>query len=445
MSVGPKPVNPMDRFNQRFAGIRRKNGEQSAAQPEKKDTAQPEKPEDKKQSNKTNDFSQLSELLQNSEGQEKKGDNSMTDTKIATEDDDKKNKITTEMRHELNALGMDDETIGGLDYDDAVKILKDKDELSKTLDEITDSQKITAEMREGLNALGMDDETINGLTYNDAAGILRDKKEINDALDELNTLNITERDAGEKPLVAEHEDLHWIDEKVRDYNKMKEAGNSYIKEILPDKTAGTFTAEVDNGTITYTSKNEASITKGSSYKVFDTMMKEPSNTGKAVRIPAQASEEFKTNLFVAAVLNGHRVNGAEDLTLDEETLNKIGLNEEQKNKVFAALAKKEDKVEEKPAEEKPAEEKPAEEKPAEEKPAEEKSAEEKPAEEKHHTLTPEANNRIINIARRNKRVDEISEEISQRVSAPVYTVRPITIKKARNQGRNTNRLGGESR
>ena len=163
-----------------------------------------------------------------------------------------------------------------------------------------------------------------------------------------------------QPKPAEHTDLQWIDEKIRDYTEMKTAGNIAIKEFNGDKTAGTFTAEIDNGTVTYTSPNDVSVTKDSSYKVFDTMMKEPSNAGKAVRLPEDATAEFRTNLFVAAVLNGHKVNGAEGLELDEATLAKIGLTPEQKAQVLAALPKQEEATQEKTTQEKPAEEKPSE-------------------------------------------------------------------------------------
>ena len=174
------------------------------------------------------------------------------------------------------------------------------------------------------------------------------------------------RPTEKKPIaVPKLENLHWIDEKVRDYNGMKEAGNTAITAITPDKSAGTFTAEVDNATVTYSSPNDVTVSRGANYTVFDTMMKEPSNVGKAVRIPEDATPEFKTNLFVAAVLNGHKVNGAEDLTLDAATLAKIGLTAEQEAQLKAALpnAPKEEIQEEKTQEEKnpkPQEEKPSE-------------------------------------------------------------------------------------
>ncbi len=169
-----------------------------------------------------------------------------------------------------------------------------------------------------------------------------------------------EQDTPPQPTPAEHTDMHWIDEKIRDYTKMKEDGKAAIKEFNGDKTAGTFTAEIDNGTVTYTSPNDVSVTKDSSYKVFDTMMKEPSNAGKAVRLPEDATAEFRTNLFVAAVLNGHKVNGAEGFELDEATLAKINLEDKQIAQVRAALSKQEKAPAEKTTQEKPAEEKPSE-------------------------------------------------------------------------------------
>lgn len=271
-------------------------------------------------------------------------------------------KITQKMREGLNALGMDDETINALKYDDALSILRDKEEISQQLDHITETQKITQEMREELNSLGMDDESINALSFNTALGILRDKEEISQKLDEL-SLDSNRKDEEEEIKVNEgekstpaptNENLDWIDEKVRDYNGMKEAGNTAITAITPDKSAGTFTAEVDNATVTYSSPNDVTVSKGANYTVFDTMMKEPSNAGKAVRIPEDATPEFKTNLFVAAVLNGHKVNGAEDLTLDAATLAKIGLTAEQEAQLKAALpnAPKEEGETEKRQEEK---------------------------------------------------------------------------------------------
>ena len=163
-----------------------------------------------------------------------------------------------------------------------------------------------------------------------------------------------------QPKPAEHTDLHWIDEKIRDYTEKKNAGDVAIKEFSGDKTAGTFTAEIDNGTITYTSPNDVSVTKDSSYKVFDTMMKEPSNAGKIVCLPEDATAEFRTNLFVAAVLNGYKVSGAEGFELDKATLAKIDLDDTQKAQVRAALQKQEEATQEKTSQEKPSEEKPSE-------------------------------------------------------------------------------------
>ena len=357
--VKAQPVNPIDRFNSRFPGNRQKKNNGHSADTSGSDDTTQKKDEQKKKNNSTNDLSQLGELLRENEEQqgmqdEKKGDNEMADKKI-----------TSDMREGLNALGIDDDTINGLSFNDAVDILKDKEYLAKELDNITDNQKITQDMREGLNALGMDDDTINGLSFNDALGILKDRAEISEKLDDLNIKKEPEEikfhEGNPLPAPKPHENLDWIDEKVRDYNQMKDAGNTDIKSIVPDKVAQTFTAEVDNGTITYTSENDVTITKDSSYKVFDTVMKEPSNAGKAIRIPEDASKEFKTNLFIAAVLNNHKVNGAEGLELDEATMQKLNLTEEQKAKILAALPKKEEKTEEKPAEEK-TEEKPAEEK-----------------------------------------------------------------------------------
>ena len=126
---------------------------------------------------------------------------------------------------------------------------------------------------------------------------------------------------GKPALVPTNENLDWIEQKVQDYTKMKEAGNASITAITPDMQERTFTAEIDNATVTYSSPNDCVVSKGANYVVFDTMMKEPSNVGKAVRIPEDASPEFKTNLFVAAVLNGHKVNGAEDLTYEQLVAN----------------------------------------------------------------------------------------------------------------------------
>lgn len=288
--------------------------------------------------------------------------NSLKETKTVENaekgDEVMKKKITQEMRNGLNELGFDDATINGLSYDAAEDILKNKKEISDTLDHITDTQKITSEMREGLNSLGMDDATINGLTYNEAAGILRDKDEIAASLGKSEELNVTEGAPKEKGTPV-NEDNDWIDQKVRDYEQMKTEGNQAIKTIIPDKKAGTFSAEVDNGMVVYTSKNDVAISRDSSFKVFDTVMKEPSNAGKAIRVPEEATPEFKTNLFAAAVLNGHKVNGAEGLELDMATLQKIGLTQEQIDKVVAAVPHKEEKPAEKTAKvEKEAEDKP---------------------------------------------------------------------------------------
>jgi hypothetical protein len=371
MTLKPEPVNPMNRFNARYGSIKKKTTAEQPAPTEPKAEGNPPKDTSNKKHRITNDLSELAEILE-----EAKNETDTPKAKVVEKTKEEKGeetmdnqKITQEMREGLNALGMDDETINGLSYDVASDILRDKDEISKKLDNITDNQKITQEMREGLNALGMDDETINALKFNEALGILRDKDEISKKLDELSIaankkpeeIIVHEQDTPPQPTPAEHTDMHWIDEKIRDYTEMKTAGNTAIKEFNGDKTAGTFTAEIDNGTVTYTSPNDVSVTKDSSYKVFDTMMKEPSNAGKAVRLPEDATAEFRTNLFVAAVLNGHKVNGAEGLELDEATLAKIGLTPEQKAQVLAALPKQEEKAPaEKTTQEKPAEEKPSE-------------------------------------------------------------------------------------
>ena len=366
MPVKAEPVNPMDRFNARYGAIKKKKTTAEQLTPaEQKDEDKTQKKEEKKERRTTNDLSELAEILEETKTQNNTPETEEKDKGDETMD---KKEITKEMREKLNMLGMDDETINGLTYDVASDILRDKDEISKKLDNITDNQKITQEMREGLNALGMDDETINALKFNEALGILRDRDEISQKLDELSLaankkpeeIIVHEQDTPTQPTPEEHTDMHWIDEKIRDYTEIKTAGNVAIKEFSGDKTAGTFTAEIDNGMVTYTSPNDVSVTKDSSYKVFDTMMKEPSNAGKAIRLPEDATAEFKTNLFVAAVLNGHKVNGAESLELDEATLAKIGLSPEQKAQVLAALPKQEEATQEKTTQEKPSEEKPSE-------------------------------------------------------------------------------------
>lgn len=362
MTVKPEPVNPMNRFNARYGLIKKKTTAEQPTPAEQKDEDKTQKKEEKKERRTTNDLSELAEILEEAKTQ---NDTPKAEEKDKGDETMDKKEITKEMREKLNMLGMDDETINGLSYDVASDILRDKDEISRELDNITDNQKITKEMRENLNALGMDDETINALKFNEALGILRDRDEISQKLDELSLaankkpeeIIVREQDTPTKPKPAEHTDLHWIDEKIRDYTEMKNAGNVAIKEFSGDKTAGTFTAEIDNGTVTYTSPNDVSVTKDSSYKVFDTMMKEPSNAGKAVRLPEDATAEFRTNLFVAAVLNGHKVNGAEGLELDEATLAKIGLTPEQKAQVLTALPKQEEATPEKASKEMSSEEK----------------------------------------------------------------------------------------
>lgn len=252
---------------------------------------------------------------------------------------------------------------------------------------------------------------------------LENKNNKNTMLMVIPKTELTKYEERKKPEDTEedsHKDLHWIDQKDLDYKKMKAAGNNYIKSIIPDKTAGTFTAEIDNGTITYTSPNEVSVTKDSSYKVFETMMREDSNAGKTIRIPDDASPEFKTNLFVAAVLNGHKVNGAENLELDEATLAKIGLTPEQKAQVLATLQKQDEPQPEKAPEENHVEE-----------PKKEKTQKENQSTEKDEPLPGPYNpaqHRINHVLERKNMLNALAEGETENIK-PQNPARPTYMMK----------------
>ena len=211
------------------------------------------------------------------------------------------------------------------------------------------------------------------------------------------------------PVNQPAEDLHWIDEKKADYTKMKNEGNADIKEFNGDKATNTFTAEVDNGTVTYTSKNDVTITKDSSYKVFETVMREPSNKGKVIGMPQSATDEFKMNLFAAAILNDHEVTVSAGFEFKEELLAKMPISEEQKAAVRDAFAK----LAEKPEPEK---------------------TEEKPAAEKEEKVSQNVADRLAHIVSRKNMVEALGKGEAESVrtenpSKPTYMLKPEYMKR----------------
>ena len=350
MTVKSEPVNPMDRFNARYGSIKKKTTAEQSAPAEQKDEDKTQKKEEKKERRTTNDLSELAEILEEAKTQ--------NDTPKAEET----NKGEETMTEPFTLTDIQKEACSYLGIDPAT--IKNEEALKKAFAgkiEIQGNRIIDLAM-ESLVYVGKAETKEEKALEKSAEYSLRDDGlDPSDLPSKPEEIIVREQDTpAPQPTPAEHTDMHWIDEKIRDYTEIKNDGNVAIKDFNGDKTAGTFTAKIDNSTVTYTSPNDVSVTKDSSYKVFDTMMKEPSNAGKAVRLPEDATAEFRTNLFVAAVLNGHKVNGAEGLELDEATLAKIGLTPEQKAQVLAALPKQEEATQEKTTQEKPSKEKPSE-------------------------------------------------------------------------------------
>ncbi len=326
MTVDAKPVDPINDFNNRYAKFRKKADKPAVSSEE---TPAEKKNIEKKKNNSTNDLSKIGALIEETKELNKgKGDEKM-------EKDDNRH-VETFMPSGIQKWACLYAKIDYKDYKDETSLIKALEDKGVTIrgNDIIDKN---MEMLVYTYSPTNEDERKN---MESRKYSLRDDGYDVPALPVEENEELRFHEGTAKQETHKNEDIHWIDEKIADYTAMRDAGNTDIKEFVGDKTAGTFTAEVDNGTVTYTSPNDVSVTKDSSYKVFDTIMKEPSNAGKAVRIPAEASKEFKTNLFIAAILNGHKVNGAEGLELDEATLQKSGISEEQKAIVLAALQNK---------------------------------------------------------------------------------------------------------
>ena len=178
------------------------------------------------------------------------------------------------------------------------------------------------------------------------------------AMDPVNE-NEEEKEEPEQP-------LDWVQKKIRDYKAMETEGkisNVVIKEDLKTE----FEAQVDGGTIHYSSPDNVSISNDAKIKTFEAVMMEPDNLGRPINFGENMPHDMAVRLVAACVLHGNKMQGnvpeltAEDLQmLQSELGDRFG--DFQKKLAEMTKPKEERTGEEKPTEEKPSEEKPMEEK-----------------------------------------------------------------------------------
>ena len=152
-----------------------------------------------------------------------------------------------------------------------------------------------------------------------------------------------------------------------------EAEGKISNVVINEELKTEFEAQVEGGTVHYSSPDNVSISNDAKIKTFEAVMMEPDNVGRPINFGENMPHDMAIRLAAACVLHGNKMIGnVPELSAEDMNLLKAELGDrfEDFQKKYAEQTKSK---EERTGEEKPAEEKPAEERPAEEKPAEEKA------------------------------------------------------------------------
>lgn len=114
------------------------------------------------------------------------------------------------------------------------------------------------------------------------------------------TLRVSE---GKKGTPTAEQEKDWIAKKQEWFGSHKENFEGYSSIYPNEENKSEFKVGLYGGTISYSSPNDAVISEGADFKVYDVLLKDPDNKNKVIEFPQDASEHLTTMLFAAAVLN----------------------------------------------------------------------------------------------------------------------------------------------
>lgn len=114
------------------------------------------------------------------------------------------------------------------------------------------------------------------------------------------TLRVSE---GKTGTPAAEQEKDWIAKKQEWFGSHKENFEGYSSIYPNEENKSEFKVGLYGGTISYSSPNDAVISEGADFKVYDVLLQDPDNKNKVIEFPQDASEHLTTMLFAAAVLN----------------------------------------------------------------------------------------------------------------------------------------------
>jgi len=167
---------------------------------------------------------------------------------------------------------------------------------------------------------------------------LKDEKKPENAEAEVSAkedLNFHTENKEPLPVAENVEEPDWVKRKAQWYEENKES-LGLVDYNRDTSNSQEFRASFNGSTIRYTSPNDVSVSDDASYKVFDTILSEKDNQGRAVNFPADASKEVATRLYAACVMHGAQMkNLPESLKdgLDPAALASCGLSAEDIKKI----------------------------------------------------------------------------------------------------------------
>lgn len=124
---------------------------------------------------------------------------------------------------------------------------------------------------------------------------------------------------------------NWIAKKHEYYQSLKNIKNYHFDDMQEG-----FYAEFNGASIHYTTKNKVSVSKGADILVFNTILDDPANAGKAIGISEQASPEFKAKLYAACILKGAQIAEPRP-NINPELIAQMDLSDDEKAQILATL------------------------------------------------------------------------------------------------------------
>ena len=137
------------------------------------------------------------------------------------------------------------------------------------------------------------------------------------------TLRVSE---GKKETPAAEQEKDWIAKKQEWFGSHKENFEGYSSIYPNEENTNEFKVGLYGGTISYSSPNDAVVSEGADFKVYDVLLQDPDNKNKVIEFPQDASEHLTTMLFAAAVLNktsegmAHQMNNLDKNKINWEML-----------------------------------------------------------------------------------------------------------------------------